>query len=115
VWQVEFAAAAVLDFELILDHLTTSYTDLGDSPDVAFERAVARVISLQDRAESLATAPHQGTLRPDILPDVRFVRRDNAVFWFIAQEQRQMVQILAVFFGAQDHINHMMRRMLGAD
>jgi len=112
VWQVEFAADAAFDFELIFDHLIASYESFGDAPDIAFDRAVARLAAIQDSAEALAKAPLQGTLRSDVLPDVRFVRRDKAVFWFIADEGRKVVQVLAVFFGAQDHINHMMRRVL---
>jgi hypothetical protein len=34
------------------------------------------------------------------------------VFWFIPDSDRETVQILAVFFGAQDHITHMLKRLL---
>ncbi|MEL6682067.1 MAG: type II toxin-antitoxin system ParD family antitoxin [Pseudomonadota bacterium] len=63
-------------------------------------------------AERTAELPFQVTLHPDILPDVRFVRRNNAVFWFRPEADAQIVRVLALFFGAQDHIRHMMARML---
>ena len=111
-WTVEFAAAAERDFELIFDHLIRSYQEFGDDFDSAFERAEQRVDAIQSLARDLAKIPFQGTLRPDILPDLRFVRHDKAVFWFVAQEEQQIVQILAVFFGSQDHIRHMLARLL---
>lgn len=113
-WTVEFAAAAERDFELILDHLLLSYQEFGDDFDEAFDRAERRIGAIQSAARELAEIPFQGTLRPDILPGLRFVRRDKAVFWFVANEDREVVQVLAVFFGSQDHIRHMLTRSLSA-
>lgn len=113
-WTVEFATAAEHDFELIFDHLLQSYQEFGDTFDTAFERAEQRVSAIQSSASDLARLPLQGTLRPDILPDLRFVRHDKAVFWFVAQKEQQVVQILAVFFGSQDHIRHMLARLLSS-
>ncbi|MFP7674900.1 type II toxin-antitoxin system RelE/ParE family toxin [Marivita sp. S0852] len=111
-WTVEFAAAVERDFELIFDHLLSSYQDLGEDFDIAFDRAEQRILAIQTSAMDLAKAPHQGTLRPDILNDLRFVRRNKAVFWFISNEARKTVQILAIFYGGQDHIRHMLTRLL---
>ncbi len=111
-WTVEFAAAAERDFELIFDHLLQSYQEFGDDFDTAFDRAEQRIEDIQSSASDLAKVPFQGTLRPDILPGLRFVRHDKAVFWFIAQEDREVAQILAVFFGSQDHVRHMLARLL---
>ncbi len=112
-WTVEFAAAAERDFELIFDHLLRSYQDIGDDFDIAVDRAEQRVLSIQSTAQDLASVPYQGTLRPDILDGVRFVRHDKAVYWFVAHEDRKTVQVLAVFYGGQDHIRHMLTRLLG--
>ena len=111
-WTVEFAAAAERDFELIFDHLLQSYQEFGDGFDPAFDRAEQRISAIQSSARDLAKIPFQGTLRPDILPGLRFVRHDKAVFWFVAQEDQQIVRILSVFFGSQDHIRHMLARLL---
>lgn len=37
---------------------------------------------------------------------------DRAIFWFDLDEAERVVRILAVFFGGQDHIRHMLRRLL---
>lgn len=111
-WRVEYAADSLRDFELIFDHLHGAYQDFGEDERTAFERAAERVHAIQAAGQEIAKAPYQGTLRPDILPGLRFVRRDGAVFWFNLDEAREVVQILAVFFGGQDHIRHMLRRLL---
>ena len=111
-WRIEFSADAEQDFALIFDHLTQSYEDFGDAPEVAFDRAVARIGAIQDAAAGLVTQPYQGTLRDDLLVGVRFVRIKKALFWFRPDDDAKVVRILAVFFGAQDHINHMMVRLL---
>lgn len=113
-WTVEFSAAAERDFELIFDHLLQSYQDFGDGFDQAFHRAEQRILSIQSSALDLAKSPYRGTLRPDILVGMRFVRRDKAVYWFVVDEGRQVVQVLAIFFGGQDHIRHMLTRLLGS-
>ena len=111
-WTVEFAAAAERDFEFIFDHLLQSYQEFGDGFDTAFDHAEQRMGDIQSSASDLAKVPFQGTLRPDILRGLRFVRHDKVVFWFNAQEDWEVVQILAVFFGSQDHIRHMLARLL---
>ena len=103
-WSLEFSADAERDFELIFDHLVKSYLEFGEDSDVAFERAVERIRGIRISANKLALAPKQGTLRPDILESLRFVRLDKAVFWFVLDEGQKIVRVLAVFFGAQDHI-----------
>ena len=115
VWTVEFATAAERDLTLIFDHQIDSYRDFGDDPRTAFERAVGRLSAIQTAAQGLAAVPFQGTLRPDLLDGVRFVRHDRAVFWFLPDADREVVQVLAVFFGGQDHIRHMLVRLLGRD
>jgi hypothetical protein len=47
-------------------------------PDEAFEWASARIRSIEDDMEALGRAPFQGTLWPDLLPDLRWVTRDRA-------------------------------------
>lgn len=111
-WTVEFAVAAERDFELIFDHLLQSYQDFGDDFETAFDHAEQRIEDILSSARDLAKVPFQGTLRPDILTGLRFFRHDKAVFWFTAKEDRKVVEILAVFFGSQDHIRHMLARLL---
>ncbi|MGJ8573296.1 MAG: type II toxin-antitoxin system RelE/ParE family toxin [Hoeflea sp.] len=111
-WTVEFAAAAERDFELIFDHLVQSYRGFGDDLDISIDRAEQRIAAIQSAALDLARTPFQGTLRSDIIEGLRFVRHNSAVFWFVLNQDRKTVQILAVFFGGQDHIHHMLIRLL---
>jgi len=104
VWNVEFSEDAEHDFELILDHLVESYLEFGEDSDVAFERAIERIRGIKVSANKLALAPKQGTLRPDILEGLRFVRLKKAVFWFVLDEGQKTVRVLAVFFGAQTRL-----------
>lgn len=101
------------DLGLILDHLFQSYLALGDPPTDAFERAARRIRSIEMDMERLALAPHQGTLRQEIAPGLRHVTKDKAVFYFDVDDQSEVVRILAVFFGGQDHHRHMLIRLLG--
>jgi plasmid stabilization system protein ParE len=112
VWILEYSAEAERDFELIFDHLFTAYSDLGDHPDEALERAAGRVRELRLSIQGLAETPHIGTLRSDIHQGIRFLRRDKAAIWFLPVADRQTIVLAAIFFGAQDHIRHMMRRLL---
>ena len=113
-WNVEFSADAEHDFELIFDHLVGSYIGFGEDIEDALEHAAERLLSIRGLSNKLGHTPQLGTVRDDIADGVRFVRLDKTVFWFDLDEQRQVVRILAVFFGAQDHIRHMLTRALAA-
>ena len=111
-WRTEFAADAERDFELIFDHLFDSYQRFGDPRADAFEKALRRLESIRVAAEGIGRAPYRGTLREDIAPGLRYVAIDRAIFWFDLDETAQTVRVLAVFFGGQDHVRHMLRRLL---
>jgi plasmid stabilization system protein ParE len=99
------------DLGLILDHLVQSYLDLGDALPAAFTRAARHVGSIEADMEALHKAPFQGTLSPEILPGLRRVTKNQAVFYFDVDENEKTVRILAVFFGGQDHLRHMLKRL----
>lgn len=63
--------------------------------------------------EALGSAPHQGTLRPDLRPGIRNATRERAVFYFEADDAARIVRVLAVFFGGQDHQRAMLLRLAG--
>ena len=111
-WTLEYSAAAARDFELIFDHLFGSYTELGDDTEAAFARASSRIRTIRSSIDGLCNTPFIGTLRPDILPDLRFVRREHAAVWFVSDEKRHEITVAAIFFGSQDHIRHMLTRLL---
>lgn len=111
-WRLDYSVAALRDFDLILDHLSESYYALGDPHDVALERAAERVRQLRFEIGRLVETPAIGTLRSDIYPEMRFIRRDRATVWFVPIQEHRIIAVTAVFYGAQDHIRHMRMRLL---
>lgn len=111
-WTLEYSLAAERDFELIFDHLLEAYADLGEDRENAFDHAAERVRAIRSAIDQLTETPFIGTLRPDILPNLRFVRRDQAVVWFVSEPEHNKIFVAAIFFGAQDHIIKMLTRLL---
>jgi plasmid stabilization system protein ParE len=112
VWTHDYSKEAKRDIDLIFAHLSNSYIELGDSVDDAMEHAGARIQKLRTEIGKLANTPYIGTLRPDIGPNLRFLRRDKAAIWFVQEEERRNIFIVGIFYGAQDHVRHMLARML---
>ena len=111
-WAIEFSAEAERDFALILDHLFDSYFGLGEAEASALRHAARRVSGLRRASDRLANAPHRGTSRDDLLPKLRYLALDGGVFWFEVDEEGRKVRVLVVFFGGQDHVRHMLVRLL---
>lgn len=100
-----------LDLELIFDHLFTAYRDLGDAVPDAFDRAEHRLWGIETALERLGDIPYQGTLEPKIMDGLRHVTKDGAVFYVIIDDVERCLRVLGVFFGAQDHRAHILRRI----
>ena len=111
-FKVEFSAESEHDFELIFDHLFESYVGFGENSGDAFDRAARRIMSIRQAADQLSTFPIRGTARDDILAGVRYLTIDRAIYWFDVDEAARRVRILAIFFGGQDHVRHMLVRLL---
>ena len=111
-FRLEFSAEAEHDFGLIFDHLLRSYLDFGESLESALDHAAARVLEVRTAAERILTAPHRGERHDDILPGLRHLTIGRAIYWFDVDEAGRTVRVLAVFFGRQDHVRHMMTRLL---
>ena len=111
-FHLEFSAEAERDFELIFDHLFDSYRSLGERREDALDHAAARVLEVRSAANRILTAPHRGESHDDILPDLRHLTIDRAIYWFDVDEARRTVRVLALFFGGQDHVRHMLLRLL---
>jgi plasmid stabilization system protein ParE len=61
----------------------------------------------------LGKQPHQGALEPGLLPDIRYITKDRAIFYFTVDDTADVVTVLAIFFGAQDHQRAILRRIMG--
>ena len=57
-------------------------------------------------------APFRGECHDDLLPGLRHLTIDRAIYWFDLNEAEQRVRVLAIFFGSQDHVRHMLTRLL---
>jgi toxin ParE1/3/4 len=111
-YTVEFAAEVERDFELIFDFLEESYGSFGERPKDALAHAARRVEAIRATAVGLGKTPHRGTRHPEIMPNIRHVTMDQAIYWFLVDEDAMTVRILAIFFGGQDHIRRMLVRLL---
>ena len=111
-FRLEFSAEAERDFELIFDHLFDSYRKLGEALEDALDHAAARVMGVRAGADRLLTAPYRGKSHDDILPGLRHLTIDRAIYWFEVDEARRTIRVLAVFFGGQEHVRRMLRRLL---
>ena len=46
------------------------------------------------------------------MPGLRRLMIERATCWFDIDEERRKVRVLAVFFGGQDQVRHMLTRLL---
>ena len=111
-WTVAFAAEAINDLLLITEYLTQAYCGFGESPAEANRHTQARIEVIIAAAERLATAPWRGESHDDLMPGLRHLALDRAVYWFRPRAQHRDIQVLAVFFGGQDHQRGMLVRLL---
>ena len=111
-WTVAFAAEAINDLLLITEHLTQAYCGLGEPMAEANRHAQLRIESIIAKAERLAVAPLRGESRDDLLSGLRYLALDHAAYWFRPRAEQRDFQVLAVFFGGQDHQRRMLVRLL---
>ena len=111
-FRLEIAVEAERDFGLIFDHLLESYIGFGEGVESAIKHAEARVMEIRAAADRILTAPYWGIGHDDILPGLRHLTINRAIYWFDVEEENESVRLLAVFFGGQDHIRRMMARLL---
>ena len=101
------------DLNLIYSHLVESHIGFGHPPDEAHDRAAERLQKILAAMEGLGRAPFQGTLRQDLMPGLRQVTKEQAIFYFTTDEPAHRLTVLAIFFGGQDHRRHMLMRLSG--
>jgi len=111
-WTVVFAAEAINDLVLITEFLTQAYCGFGEPLAEAHSHAQVRIEAIITAAERLATAPLRGESHDDLLPGLRHLALDRAVYWFCPRAEQREIQVLAVFFGGQNHQRRMLVRLL---
>jgi plasmid stabilization system protein ParE len=111
-WTVVFAAEAFNDLALISEFLAQAYCGFGEPQAEAHSHATLRIEAIITAAERLAIAPLRGESHDDLLPGLRPLALDRAVYWFRPRSEQQEIQVLAVLFGGQDHQRRMLVRLL---
>ena len=111
-FRVEFSAEAERDFALIFDHLFESYRSFGTRVEAALDHCEDRIREIRQEADQLCAAPYRGERHDELLPGLRHLTIDRAIYWFEVNEAEQRVRILAIFFGGQVHVRHMLTRLL---
>lgn len=81
----------------------------------ALSMGQSRVQRILTSAKALTRAPYQGTRLPGYGPGIRRATKDRAIFYFDLIEDRQVIRILAIFFGGQDHDARILTRLLTPD
>lgn len=81
-FKIKFSADCARDFEAIFDHLFASYIGFGESAEQAVDHAALRIAAIRHAAATLAASPMRGTLRHDVLPSVRHITIDRAIYRF---------------------------------
>lgn len=85
------------DLALILDQLVEGYRALGDTMSEAVSRAAARVRAIEAAMSGLGRTAFLARPRPDILPGLRQIVAERAVFSFVVDEAAGELRVLAVF------------------
>jgi|KBSSwiStaDraftv2_1062776.scaffolds.fasta_scaffold909795_3 plasmid stabilization system protein ParE len=112
-YTVERTRATDRDLATIFDFLIESYVSFGDDEYAASGRAAKRMRTIHAAMQLLAGAPHQGTLLPNLRPDLRSVTKDDAVFYFEVDDDRRTIRVLAILLSKQDHRRLMLKRLRG--
>lgn len=111
VFEVKLSEEGEADLNQIFDYLVDAHMKLGEPLEDAFEQASQRIRRIRSDIFGLATAPYQGTLRPEIAQGLRHVTKNRAIIYFDVHETTRIIQVIAVFFGGQDHLRHMLKRL----
>ncbi|WP_171182420.1 type II toxin-antitoxin system RelE/ParE family toxin [Ruegeria sp. HKCCD8929] len=111
-WRIEVSADVVRDIDLLFHHLADSYVGFGETRSVADARALERIGEILGAADRIAVAPFRGEAHGDILPGLRHLTLDQAIYWYQTDETAETIRILAIFYGGQDHVRRMLRRLL---
>lgn len=96
----------------IFAFLVRTQIGFGHEFEDAKSLAAKRLGAITAAMAQIGDVPHQGTRRDAMIPGLRSVTKDRAVFYFTVDDDAQVVRVLAVFFGGQDHQDAMVRRLM---
>ncbi len=94
-FRLEFSAEAARDFGLIFDHLLEGYISFGESLERAIEHAEARVLEIRATPDRILSALRRGKSHDNILPGLRHLTINRAIYWFEVNEEKKTVHMPA--------------------
>jgi len=114
-FEVFRSAESNSDLDAILDHLLRAYQLRGHDFGEAIRDAGLRLDRILDDISALRNAPHQGTIwtGSETAYQIRWVTKGRAILYFRIDEGQRRIDILAIYFGGQDHKELMHQRLLG--
>ena len=110
-WRIERSPETDADLRSIFEFLIESHLAFEHDLSEAFQKASDRTDRIEDAIGSLLMTPYQGTLRPELGPGIRSVTKDRAILYFDIDADAEIIRILAVFYGGQDHRRAMLARL----
>lgn len=111
-FRIEFSDEAERDLDIIFEFLAKSYLDFGESVDEAVSHAIDRTREIKISTSRLSRTPHIGNMREDIVPGLRQITINKAIYWSKVDDANKTVRIIAIYFGGQDHQNLITGRLI---
>lgn len=99
------------DLALILDQLVEGYRALGDTTAEAVARAGARVRAIEAAMAGLGRTVFLARPRNDVLPGLRQIVTERAVFAFVVDEDRGELRVLSVLLAGPDLRGQLLARL----
>ncbi len=114
-WRIERSDDFTSDIDAIFDHIVETSLIFGSDLEAAISTASRRVLAIETWLEKLVDVPHRGTRDDDILPTLRHITVERAVYYFTVDDDARFNHVLAVFYGGQDHRWRMLKRMISEE
>lgn len=112
-FEVVRARGCEADLAALLDQLVEGYRALGDTLAEAVERAARRVRAIEAAMAGLGRTAFLGRPRPDLMPGLRVLAAERAVFAFVLDEAAGQLRILAVLPAGPAPLAPLLRRRAG--
>lgn len=111
-WTLDAVPGVRRDLVSIARFIRQSSIAKREPPSRAIAMADRRLEKIGADAIALTHAPYQGTRCPELGQNTRRVTKDRATFYFDLNEDRQIIRLLAIFYGGQDHDPRILARLL---
>lgn len=94
------ARGCARDLAVILDQLVDGYRALGDTTAEALARAAARVRAIEAAMAGLGRTAFLARRRDDVVPGLRQIVAERAVYSFVVDEAAGEIRVLAILLAA---------------